>query len=521
MSAPELITAMTLYSNAQKARINQHLSRHNALGTFTTSLRQFERQLGGTAQDEFWRTFLSPLKRYRFERCAAPLPFNHASATYAARFKVLRDNLRYCDQLYPQHAEPARKLLGDAEVLTFLSENPLIEQVRTLKTYGERRRTALLLKEPRFVTDVEAFFAAHYDLRHIAVVTPPQLRTDRLFDTLVVIGPMRWYGECEYVFTAPRAHTLYVIRYTFLNDGWEAKPVFTGKGARTAQQPNFAITQGHTYEAPKADTVEAEEVLPTINWGRLMARAVSWARSSDTQDLVPAWLCLLEDERAVFLDAADSSSALTVDVHGSGEDEIVRRVKASDLEPETFLVLRTSGGGDYIRLLADKILGQRAEAMRQTQAEWKKLLRDAVERRGIAGVRLALSTYGAKTANETNIRNWMSARTIRPRHLEDFTAIMRLVNLDEQIKRYWTNAQKLGSAHQRAGQHIRKLLLERVRQADLERLEGLGYMAFELPELQGGSIAAYRVKGIDSSPVDVPFSQLGRVFETEGGSWHG
>lgn len=127
----------------------------------------------------------------------------------------------------------------------------------------------------------------------------------------------------------------------------------------------------------------------------------------------------------------------------------------------------------------------------------------------------------AKTANEINIRNWMSARTIRARHIEDFTAIMRLIGMEEKAKLYWANARKLGSAHQRAGQQIRKLLLEKVRQADLQRLEGLGYMAFELPELQGGRIAAYRVKGIASSPVEVPFSQLGKVFGTENDTWHG
>ncbi len=98
---------------------------------------------------------------------------------------------------------------------------------------------------------------------------------------------------------------------------------------------------------------------------------------------------------------------------------------------------------------------------------------------------------------------------------------MRLVDIDEKAKLYWSNARKLGNAHQRAGQRIRKLLLEKVRQADLGRLEGLGYMAFELPELQGGSIAAYRIKGVDSSPVEVPFSQLSKVFGTETGTWHG
>lgn len=384
-----LVVATALYSNAQKVRIEQRLTGHDTLKSFVLSLRQ----LGQAAEDEFWRSFLSPLKRYRFERCAAPLPFNYSGDTYAALFKALRSNLRHCHKLYPQHAEFAFRLVGDAEVLTFLGENPLIEQVRALKTDGERRGTALLLKEPRFVADVETFFAANYDLRHIAVVTPPQLRTDRLFDTLVVIGPMRWYGECEYVFTAPRAHVIHVIKYTFLGDGWEAKPVFTGKGARTSQQPNLAPIQERIDEAPEADIIDAEKVLPTIDWGGLTVRAVRWARSSDTYDLVPARLCLLETEQAVFLDASESSSALTIDVHSSGTDEVIRRVKTSDLEPETFLILRTSGGGNYIRPLADKILGQSAASMRQAQADWKKLLRDMVERRGIARVRLTLNTY--------------------------------------------------------------------------------------------------------------------------------
>lgn len=166
-----------------------------------------------------------------------------------------------------------------------------------------------------------------------------------------------------------------------------------------------------------------------------------WAlRSSNTQDLVPARLCLLGGERAVFVDAADSSSALTVDIHSSSTNKIVRRVKVGDLEPETFFVLRTTGGGDYICPLADQLLGQSAATMRQTQVDWKKLLRDTVERRGSASARLALNTYGVKTANKINIRNWMSAKTIRSRHIEDFTAVTRLFNLDEKVQLYWSNA---------------------------------------------------------------------------------
>ena len=511
-----------MYRNACEGRVVQHRAEHSTLGAFVLALRQLERGLGEAAQHDFWRTFLAPLKRYRFERCAAPLPFNHAGAAYAERFGQLRHGLRHCDQLYPRYAEPARQLLGDAEVLTFLDQNPLAEAVRTLNTYSNDKRTALLLKEPRFVTEVEALLATRYDLRHLTVVTPPQLKTDVLFDTLVVIGPMRWYRDHEYVFTAPRAPILHVVRYGFLGDGWEAKPVFTGNGARAVSQPP-PTDQPRSERTATANVIEnmieAEEVLPTLDWRQFADRAAGWARSSDPHDLVPARLCLLEGEHAVFLDAADGGSVLTLDLGEGREGEGVRRVKVSDLEPEMFVVLRTAGGGDYVRPLADKLLGGQADALREGQDRWKKLLRNALERRGTTAVSHSLRTYGAKTASEMNVRNWASARTIRPRHAEDFAAVMQLVGLGDDRKRYWSNAQKLGSAHQRAGQHIRKLLLEKVSRTDLGRLEQLGSLSFELPESQGGSMTAFRVQRVEDAPLDIPFSQLGKVFTEEALAW--
>jgi hypothetical protein len=518
VTAVDLATASVLYRYAEKASVEQRLVTHDTLKRFALLLRKFERGLGELAKEDYWRNYLSPLRRYRFERCAAPLPFNHLGAHHAELFKELRHKLKHCEQIYPRYAESAHRLLGDAEVLTLLEQNPLLDRVRTLDLYDKRKRSALLLKEPRLVLQVERNLAATADLCHLVVVTVPQLRTGQLFDQIIVIGPMRWFRDHDYVFTSPRAPSFQIVRYGFLGDSWEPRPVFTGKGARVRRPSDVAASR---YEAaPETEVVDALEMLPMIDWSDLSAKAARLVQMGGEQELVEGYLFLLEGDQAVFLDSSESSSALIVDVQGGAAEEAVRRVQVSKLEVEMFLILRTSGGGDYIVPLADQILGQRAVSARQIQTHWKGLLRRAVMSKGMAYSVRTLLHLGAKNANEVNVRNWISAKTIRSRHLEDFNAIMSFVELDEKAQDYWQNAKAIGRAHQMAGQRIRKLLLEKVKQADLGRLEQLGHMSFELPELQGSGMAAFRIKGRGEGILEIPLSQIGRVFDPEGDLWH-
>src|SRR5262249_46693927 len=154
-------------------------------------------------------------------------------------------------------------------------------------------------------------------------------------------------------------------------------------------------------------------------------------------ELADARMFSLEGETSVFLDASDSARALIVDPEadedGRGQARRLRRISVSHIEPGMYLLLRTSGGGDYIIPVADKLLGAEAKPKRATQEHWKGSLREEVNRSGLFPACIALLDLGSIRADENNVRNWMSNRTIHPDDKLDFEAIMKLVGLQDKI----------------------------------------------------------------------------------------
>ena len=97
------------------------------------------------------------------------------------------------------------------------------------------------------------------------------------------------------------------------------------------------------------------------------------SQSDSGAETVPARLCHLSGNRAVFVAADDGATSLIIDTSEMGH-AVVRRAPADELEPGHYLLLRTAGGGDFIAPLADRILGDSAAKRRSEQAEWKERL---------------------------------------------------------------------------------------------------------------------------------------------------
>jgi hypothetical protein len=185
----------------------------------------------------------------------------------------------------------------------------------------------------------------------------------------------------------------------------------------------------------------------------------------------------------------------------------------TDIEPGMFVLLRTSGGGDYILNLADRILGAEAQHLRALQNEWKSLLRQRGNSSSLHNVSKCLSQLGSLRANEVNVRNWMSDRLIRPVADKDFEAILRFVGLESRLDEFSEAANLINRAHKKAGHEIRTLLLEKVDQSNLHALKQLGKMTFELDEADGGSMTAFRVVEIDPKNRMIPASRIAEPFE--------
>jgi hypothetical protein len=75
-------------------------------------------------------------------------------------------------------------------------------------------------------------------------------------------------------------------------------------------------------------------------------------------------------------------------------------------------------------------------------------------------------------------------------------------------------------AHIKAGQLIRRMLLEQVMKSDLAELERVGSMEFDLPGTGTGRMVAFRVVRSASEPVVISAANVGRVLNAGDALWH-
>ncbi len=105
---------------------------------------------------------------------------------------------------------------------------------------------------------------------------------------------------------------------------------------------------------------------------------------------------------------------------------------SSQIERDMYILLRSAGGGDYVVPVADRLLGEHADELREMQQTWKARLRLLVKREGMDETVATLNRHGSRIASYQNIRNWMNDRSIATEDYEEFSAILEPVGLGEE-----------------------------------------------------------------------------------------
>ena len=109
----------------------------------------------------------------------------------------------------------------------------------------------------------------------------------------------------------------------------------------------------------------------------------------------------------------------------------------------------------------------------------------------------------------------MSSRTIAPRDFADFHAIMTLCGIQQEAKELFANANRIRNAHMRAGRQIQARLRSLVMEGDVDEIERQGSKQFELPDLKGVRLTAFRVENRSPKVTAVPSASIERVFDLE------
>jgi hypothetical protein len=516
-------SASEVYKDASDCEIIRHWVDHPGVAEVSRSLRGLVQSLGDDATDEFWQRTLGPLRRIAFALVSTPLPFAHVATACKFDSKQLHRLVHQSEQMFPDFHDLLKGVVLGLEQLLIETDSPYVNPLESLhQNYGS---ISIVLRNPRMNRAVGDFFAATSNLRNAKVVNTSQLRGSHQCTALVAIGPCGWFPE--FIFSAPRAATVHVVSYSWIRDSWKPGPVFlhASDAARsshsTGAMPRISAGSATFTSAP--EDLYPPDVLPPLP--QVFGVGASFDRDSRSEindEVTPARLCHLSGGRAVFVAADEGASSLVIDPSEIGR-AVVRRVPVDELEHGLYLLLRTSGGGDFIAPLADRILGPTAAKRRSEQAQWKdSLYRAAVARFGSKNRRelsslvcSALHSLGLSQARPANVHYWMSSKCIRPRKIEDFAAILKFAGHEAMTEGLWSAMGEIDRAHRRAGHLIRRMLLQKITETSLEPLQRDGEMNFELGDQDGGSLSAYEITDMLPQEFEISTDRIGILLDAE------
>lgn len=514
MNHSDMDEVSAIFSCQSEIKIEVHSVSSPGLQMFTSNISDLLKILGENGQDEFWCPIVREIKHFRFDISAAPLTNRYLSDRIEDLYDLLKSKVPQSKLVYDrEQSEMLSQLTEHARILKDNSDQSLLDTFLYLINQKELCNIAIAICETRLIPEVEETFRNLFCSSKINIVSPANLRESICYSELYCFGAPRWFPE--YVFSAPRAKQIHLIKHKWISGRWEPEFVFLNPYKPTGSRNMGIIMQDKSTEV--GDHI-LEDFLPRIDIKKIQDIATEQLINlvNDDDEIVIAKLFLLENDWATFLDTDESAS---VDIIDLDEDvtKRVSRVHVRDIQTGMYILLRTEGGGDYIVSVADQLMGNFKEKARFEQRKWKALLREMVKLKGEKEIINQLRLFGSNRASSGNLAHWMSSRGIKTEHYEDFRAIMRLIGLEKESSNLWHIMQEIRKAHTRAGFKIRDMLLEQVNSADLDELRRHGIMEFELADQSAGKLSAFCVKDIARETTEVIHWRIGVPFRIENG----
>lgn len=466
--------------------------------------------------DAAWATLLRYLKRLRFVLSSTPLWLAHPSRhECVGKLPDQETLIREAELTRPTAIDPLREAFAYAAMMHGEGSSELRSAAGDIAEHEPAGSLAFLVKSPRYVECSRLSLVHELQLRgvrrDVEVLVPSQLRTVRPVDALVTFGPTSWYPA--HLLGTPRAGRVHVVKHEWIQDREPERLRFEGGAVRESAPRRTERVRRHagTGAGRQPVRVEGSDLLPTIDMHRLRAMS-TYEHAGSGAAIEPARVFVLEGGKGVFLAADEGSARFTIDV----EELAVRRTPVHRIEEGAFLVLRTEGGGDYVRIVADTILGRRANLLREAQGAWKQPLQSLIARSGsLRAAAQLLERRGVPSATPGNVARWASAENICTQQEATFHALSEALEVSAGTSEVWAQMMEIRGAHLRAAAVIKRQLHERVVSADLAELRAKGVMEFTLEDVHAGTLTAYRVNEVGTKLWDVEVGQLGRPFDLE------
>ena len=484
--------------------VRSELVKHPKLQIAARKARVFGRRVEDA---ELWGPYRRILRQTIWDLLNTPLPMDNQTLDLRSagdRLAGIATGLQ--ERSTPALISDAIALGRDVGELAVDSSDPLGGHARDLLGAGSPECSVLVVRDRSYRGAVESHF--HTAGCPVRVVVPAEVPEMDVVETMILVGQAKHYPD--HLLNAPRARQLCVLRYEWLRDILRVESLLP---AQRTPPVRSAVTPTMVEDDFLEPGIEG------IDWSALRAAPARDDGLGDHgSDAHQARLYVLAGGNGVYLESEPGSTVLCIDPDTGRGGGSVQRLETSRVEPGNIIVLRRDfGGGDFIEDVANRLLGTQAAPLRAVQAQWTQALRDTVGKQGVAGVERDLEGIGVRARN---VRYWMSSHSIRTASIDDFRIVMGYVGLTGRADEIWGQMGRLDSAHRRAGQRIRRMLLRQVREADPAEINREGLMDFELGDDYAGVLTAFRVEAKSPDIVEeVPGSRLRDPFRLGRGYW--
>ena len=506
----ELIATLNeVYRCARRVEVHVRLVEHALVESLCKDYWSFSKRV---QSNDYWRPLLTALGRFCSRALTTPLPLKRLFPELDVT--ALERHLAMAYSVDPSNAESGLQLFERLLDQAKRPDNPVLDRMRDIFEESASGRRALVLKDPSLIHEVRRWLVDEFgSMRNVMLITPHHLRTLDTFERFVLVGAARWFPG--YVFSAPRAPVIHLVRYAWIHDRVPLPDSLPEKQGKAVEVVVLEPRAPVAVEAPKVEPIDPDELIrvPVIE-----PRPDMYSMYSQGDETVPCRFVKLAGGYGVFVEEA--ASILIVDIE-STPGRRVRRIPLELLQPGMLMVLRTQGGGDLIVPIANRFLGSRASNYRVKQKHWKARLRQKVRDHGIDMVASVLRRLGCKAASEGNVRYWMADRTIRTGSKADFLILLKYLGLEAEAEDYWRVMLGIEKAHRRAGNYLRSLLLQEIsRTPNLHQVLEENAGRFTLGDQQTGQLTAFLVEDVSVDVFHMPEARVGRPLSLEDAQWH-
>ena len=544
-----------LYASCAAPEVHAHPAENTHLRRLTRAIKETDRIARAEGVEQQVHRTLARTRAIRFALIASPISGNDDSLrleSLAQRLASAAQELRMT--VSAEVVAAFSKLPPLVSAIAQETESPLGETLLNLLRARKResKTCAIVLPQPSLKSAAELWIQRFTDKSvSVQVLTPSMLRGAEYFDELFIFGAPRWYlrSSGDFLFATPRAKKVHILGYSWTDLSLRLEPLFRtapapvagGPGAvgdaASSPAPNRVVVPptpiesiGEEQAGPEDEDDPTNDILIDVQ-AMLNRRRANQIPDPDHEEEVEARIALLAGGEAVLLPWTDDAKTFCANfdrklsARSATEDDeeagTIRRQLNQELQAGDFIILRTGSAGDILPQVADSIMGPLfAKAQRKQQKEWKMALRKAAGKVGTEDLCVLLRKAGATHASQTNLRNWMRERTIRPDSDEDFHAILQVCELEARHEAFFETANLLNTMHRKAGFRIRKLLIAEVNRADLSELASKGRMTFMLKDVSDeASMTAYRIERILPDPLVARLHEVNDVFVREEELW--